>query len=109
MIKRSLFRANDSTHEFMIIIDLFLLQVFERDGLDYFVDMMPALHNYVTVDTATFLTLGHTEQTPRPFPQMVFNMCKKMLLGMVSNKMLIKQFSVTSILIINLIIQFDIF
>ena len=26
--------------------------VFEADGLDYFTDMMPVLHNYVTVDTA---------------------------------------------------------
>ena len=25
--------------------------VFQRDGFDYFSDMMPALHNYVTVDT----------------------------------------------------------
>ena len=30
--------------------------VFERDGLDYFTDMMPALHNYVTVDTDRFLS-----------------------------------------------------
>jgi hypothetical protein len=26
--------------------------VFQSDGLDYFTDMMPVLHNYITVDTA---------------------------------------------------------
>ena len=28
--------------------------VFERDGLDYFTDMMPALHNYVTVSLYSY-------------------------------------------------------
>jgi len=28
-----------------------MYNVFQRDGFDYFTDMMPALHNYVTVDT----------------------------------------------------------
>jgi hypothetical protein len=32
-----------------------MYSVFERDGLDYFMDMMPALHNYVTIDTEAFL------------------------------------------------------
>lgn len=32
-----------------------IYQVFKKDGLDYFVDVMPALHNYVTVDTNAFL------------------------------------------------------
>ena len=54
----------------------FFFQVFERDGIDYFVDMMPALHNYVTIDTEAFLTLGSN----REFPLMLFNMSKKMLL-----------------------------
>ena len=61
----------------LIIIILFSPhQVFERDGIDYFVDMMPALHNYVTIDTEAFLTLGSN----REFPLMLFNMSKKMLL-----------------------------
>ena len=51
--------------------------MFERDGQDYFVDMMPALHNYVTIDTVAFLTGG---STPREYPTMMFNMCKQMLL-----------------------------
>ena len=38
--------------------------------------MMPALHNYVTVDTEAFLSLGGN----REYPTMVYNMCKKMLL-----------------------------
>ena len=29
-----------------------IYSVFEADGLDYFTDMMPVLHNYVSVDTA---------------------------------------------------------
>merc|ERR1712213_211326 len=39
--------------------------------------MMPALHNYVTIDSEAFLTRGNGQ---REFPTMVFNMCKKMLL-----------------------------
>merc|ERR1712203_672603 len=54
-----------------------IYQVFERDGQDYFVDMMPALHNYVTIDTVAFLTGG---STPREYPTMMYNMCKQMLL-----------------------------
>ncbi|XP_014261678.1 importin-7 isoform X2 [Cimex lectularius] len=33
-----------------------MYRVFEENGLDYFTDMMPALHNYVTVDTPAFLS-----------------------------------------------------
>ena len=55
-----------------------ILQVFERDSEDYFVDMMPALHNYVTIDTEAFLTSAGLGT--REFPTMVFNMCKRMLL-----------------------------
>ena len=62
---------------FEFIFQFLLFQVFERDGQDYFVDMMPALHNYVTIDTGAFLTGGGTT---REYPTMVFNMCKKMLL-----------------------------
>ena len=44
--------------------------VFQRDGFDYFSDMMPALHNYVTVDTATFLSslavVGSSPYTESP-------------------------------------------
>merc|ERR1712141_781642 len=47
--------------------------VFERDGLDYFTDMMPALHNYVTVSTDKFLSC-------RDYPMALFNMSKKLLL-----------------------------
>ena len=56
--------------------------MFERDGQDYFVDMMPALHNYVTIDTEAFLTSGKRGSNPpnREYPTRVFNMCKKMML-----------------------------
>lgn len=33
-----------------------LYQVFMKSGLDHFTDMMPALHNYVVVDTESFLS-----------------------------------------------------
>lgn len=33
-----------------------MYQVFQKDGLDYFTDMMPALHNYIIVDTRAFLS-----------------------------------------------------
>lgn len=49
-----------------------IYQVFEKDGLDYFVDMMPSLHNYVTVDTDQFLS-------SRDYPMALFNMSKKVL------------------------------
>ncbi|XP_048004501.1 importin-7 [Leguminivora glycinivorella] len=33
-----------------------LYQVFEKDSFDYFTDMMPVLHNYITVDTDAFVS-----------------------------------------------------
>ena len=30
-------------------------RVIERDGIEYFIEMMPCLHNYITVDTDAFL------------------------------------------------------
>ncbi|XP_059055104.1 importin-7 [Achroia grisella] len=33
-----------------------LYQLFEKEGFDYFADMMPVLHNYITVDTNAFLS-----------------------------------------------------
>ncbi|KPU74864.1 uncharacterized protein Dana_GF26794 [Drosophila ananassae] len=33
-----------------------IYQVFKKDGIDFFIDIMPALHNYVTVDTPAFLS-----------------------------------------------------
>lgn len=30
--------------------------VFKQDAMDAFTDLMPALHNYITVDTPTFLS-----------------------------------------------------
>ncbi|XP_023343856.1 importin-7 isoform X3 [Eurytemora carolleeae] len=46
--------------------------VFQRDGVDYFTDMMPALHNYVTVDTVAFLS------TP-DYMMAMYNMARTML------------------------------
>jgi len=34
----------------------YVFQLFQNDGFDYFTDIMPVLHNYVTVDTATFFS-----------------------------------------------------
>lgn len=46
-----------------------IYQVFKKDGMDYFIDIMPALHNYVTVDTPAFLS------NPNRLLAM-FDMCK---------------------------------
>jgi len=43
--------------------------VFQKDGFDYFTDMMPALHNYVTVDTPVFLSNEN-------YILAMFNICK---------------------------------
>lgn len=49
-----------------------IYQMFQKDGVDYFTDMMPALHNYITVDTDAFLANPtHLE--------VIFNMCKQIL------------------------------
>lgn len=47
----------------------FVFQVFQKDGFDYFTEMMPALHNYVTVDTQAFLSNENHVLA-------MFNMCK---------------------------------
>jgi len=43
-----------------------------NDTADYFTEMMPCLHNYVTVDPDTFLT-------NEKYCEIIFNMCQKML------------------------------
>jgi hypothetical protein len=43
--------------------------VFQKDGFDYFTDMMPALHNYVIVDTPVFLSNEN-------YILAMFNICK---------------------------------
>jgi len=53
---------------------LFLLHdTFQQDTADYFTEMMPCLHNYVTVDTEAFL------RNPK-YCEVIFGMCKKMLI-----------------------------
>uniref|UniRef100_A0A7N8XA67 Importin 7 n=1 Tax=Mastacembelus armatus TaxID=205130 RepID=A0A7N8XA67_9TELE len=49
-------------------------EVFQQDGFDYFTDMMPLLHNYVTVDTDTLLS-------DTKYLEIIYNMCKKVLTG----------------------------
>lgn len=49
-----------------------LYQVFMKNGLEHFTDMMPALHNYITVDTDGFLA---NEQRLLA----IYNMCKEIL------------------------------
>ncbi|BFZ04143.1 hypothetical protein BsWGS_07182 [Bradybaena similaris] len=49
-----------------------IYQMFQKDGIDYFTDMMPALHNYITVDTEAFLA------NPRNL-EIIYNMCKTVL------------------------------
>lgn len=49
-----------------------LPQMFKNDGFDYFTEMMPALHNYITVDTEGFLSSEARIAA-------VFEMCKTMM------------------------------
>ncbi|XP_076861365.1 importin-8 isoform X3 [Brachyhypopomus gauderio] len=49
-----------------------LYDVFQHDCFDYFTDMMPLLHNYVTVDTDTLLS------SPKHL-EVIYTMCKKVL------------------------------
>ncbi|XP_017554405.1 importin-8 isoform X2 [Pygocentrus nattereri] len=49
-----------------------LYDVFQHDCFDYFTDMMPLLHNYVTVDTDTLLS------NPKHL-EVIYTMCKKVL------------------------------
>lgn len=49
-----------------------LYEMFQKDGIDYFTDMMPAIHNYITVDTPTFLSNPTNLEA-------VYNMCKTVL------------------------------
>ena len=46
--------------------------MFNRDGIDYFTDTMPLLHNYVTIDNDAFLS-------NTAYPMALYNMCKTML------------------------------
>lgn len=48
------------------------MKVFQKDGFDYFIDMMPALHNYITVDTPAFLSNENHLLA-------IFNICKSVL------------------------------
>uniref|UniRef100_A0A673MF33 Importin N-terminal domain-containing protein n=1 Tax=Sinocyclocheilus rhinocerous TaxID=307959 RepID=A0A673MF33_9TELE len=49
-------------------------EVFQQDGFDYFTDMMPLLHNYITVDTDTLLS-------DTKYLEIIYSMCKKILSG----------------------------
>uniref|UniRef100_A0A8C1K5T1 Importin 7 n=1 Tax=Cyprinus carpio TaxID=7962 RepID=A0A8C1K5T1_CYPCA len=48
-------------------------EVFQQDGFDYFTDMMPLLHNYITVDTDTLLS-------DTKYLEIIYSMCKKVQL-----------------------------
>ncbi|XP_067902475.1 importin-7 isoform X2 [Heterodontus francisci] len=51
-----------------------VFEVFQQDGFDYYTDMMPLLHNYITVDTDTLLS-------DTKYLEMIYSMCKKVLTG----------------------------
>ncbi|XP_052031302.1 importin-8 isoform X2 [Apodemus sylvaticus] len=51
-----------------------LYEVFQHDCFEYFTDMMPLLHNYVTVDTNALLS------NPKHL-EVLFTMCRKVLCG----------------------------
>ncbi|XP_049297694.1 importin-7 [Anopheles funestus] len=49
-----------------------IYELFQKNGAEYFVDMMPALHNYITVDTPAFLSNQNHVIA-------MYNMCKSIL------------------------------
>jgi uncharacterized membrane protein YobD (UPF0266 family) len=49
-----------------------IFSVFQNDGIDYFVDMMPCLHNYVTIGMETLIASEN-------YMLIIFNMCKIVL------------------------------
>eukprot|EP00069_Balaena_mysticetus_P008406 bmy_19663T0 len=51
-----------------------LYEIFQQDCFEYFTDMMPLLHNYVTIDTNTLLS------NPKHL-EILFTMCRKVLCG----------------------------
>ncbi|XP_078012798.1 importin-8 isoform X5 [Phascolarctos cinereus] len=51
-----------------------LFEVFQQDCFEYFADMMPLLHNYVTIDTVTLLS------NPKHL-EIIYTMCRKVLTG----------------------------
>ncbi|XP_062051008.1 importin-8 isoform X1 [Lepus europaeus] len=51
-----------------------LYEIFQQGCFEYFTDMMPLLHNYVTIDTTTFLS------NPKHL-EILFTMCRKVLCG----------------------------
>lgn len=50
----------------------FIYQMFDNETIDYFLDMMPTLYNYITVDTNAFLSNPNQVLA-------LFNMCSKIL------------------------------
>lgn len=57
-----------------------MYQLFQKDGFEYFTDMMPALHNYITVDTPAFLSNENHVLA-------MFNMCKAVCLDLADFKL----------------------
>ncbi|RMC02997.1 hypothetical protein DUI87_20190 [Hirundo rustica rustica] len=51
-----------------------IFQQEKQDSFEYFADMMPLLHNYVTIDTDTLLS------NPKHL-EIIYSMCKKVLTG----------------------------
>lgn len=49
-----------------------MYEVFLKDGFDFFTDMMPALHNFITVDTKAFISNQNHILA-------MFNMCKAVM------------------------------
>lgn len=49
-----------------------IYKVFKNDGFDYFIEMMPAIHNYVTVDPKAFLS------NPS-YCSAIYDMCKTVM------------------------------
>ncbi|XP_015370689.1 PREDICTED: importin-7 isoform X2 [Diuraphis noxia] len=64
--------TNSEVSENMWKVLELIYTVFQNDGIDYFVDMMPCLHNYVTIGMDTLIS-------DQNFMIIIFNMCKTVL------------------------------
>ncbi|RWS17641.1 Importin-7-like protein [Dinothrombium tinctorium] len=65
--------TNSVSQELWKIFEL-MYHVFTKDGFDYFTDMMPALHNFVTVDPDAFLSNPNHVLA-------IYEMCKTVMSG----------------------------
>uniref|UniRef100_A0A1W7RAB8 Importin-7 n=1 Tax=Hadrurus spadix TaxID=141984 RepID=A0A1W7RAB8_9SCOR len=66
--------SSDTISQDMWKVFEMMYQTFQKDGFDYFTDMMPSLHNFIVVDTPAFVSNENHLLA-------IYNMCKIILNG----------------------------